>query len=606
MYNMMRATSNIASYTLLLFFFSLASCRVDGTGNIADVAACDSQIYCDGPILHHAQMLRIYNDSKTFVDKSLKQDPDVVTEAFEKFLLANPDPTKQQMIDFVDTYFGDVATEFEKWDPESDGDWHPNIGLLNRIEDAKLRQYARDLHAVWKLLGRRISLDVKSNPQLYSLIYSPSPFIVPGGRFREIYYWDSYWTIKGLILSEMTDTVKGMINNFVTFIKELGFVPNGGRIYYTRRSQPPLLIPIVNDYYVHTADLDFVKGILEQLETEYKFWMKGKRRVTVNRNGAEYILNRYDVEVGKPRPESYREDYELAADMEPAKAADFCSNIASACESGWDFSSRWIQGDGTKLRDIKTTTIVPTDLNAILCWNEKLLAKFYGLAGNEAKQREYEALVEQRRAAIRAVLWSDDDGAWFDWNMEHSSPNNDPDNHYVSSVMPYYVGCHHDDSVEKPLWAYLKKSTLLDHIGGVPTSTLDSDEQWDYPNVWPPLEEIMVTSLSKMSIEEAKSKAVDLAQLWIFNTWLIHNSTGKMYEKFNCEESGEPGGGGEYDVQDGFGWTNGVVLQLLDKYGDVLVAPSAATSLSRGATLCQIIAVLVSCLLFRLADERRL
>ncbi|MPC88738.1 Trehalase [Portunus trituberculatus] len=117
---------------------------------------------------------------------------------------------------------------------------------------------------MWKQLGRKISTTVKDNPEKHSQIYVPNPVIVPGGRFREFYYWDSYWTIEGLLLSGMNHTVKGMLENFLMMVKTYGMVPNGGRIYYTRRSQPPYLIPMFKLYMDHHFDQDFLRSVCER------------------------------------------------------------------------------------------------------------------------------------------------------------------------------------------------------------------------------------------------------------------------------------------------------------------------------------------------------
>jgi alpha,alpha-trehalase len=97
-------------------------------------------------------------------------------------------------------------------------------------------------------------------------LYVPKQFIVPGGRFKEYYYWDAYWIIKGLLASGMVQTVKDMITNLVYLVENHGFIPNGGRVYYLRRSQPPFLIPMVYDYYEATGDIKFVNEILPTLE----------------------------------------------------------------------------------------------------------------------------------------------------------------------------------------------------------------------------------------------------------------------------------------------------------------------------------------------------
>lgn len=163
----------------------------------------NSEIYCHGRLLDTVQMARIYNDSKTFVDMKLKQSPDVTLQAFdnfmEKFSESNK-PSKDQIQEWVEQNFDPRGSEFENWTPD---DFKKDPEILNKINDKELRNFASDLNGVWLELGRLMKKDVAANPELYSIIYVENPVIVPGGRFLEFYYWDSYWIIRGLLHSEM-------------------------------------------------------------------------------------------------------------------------------------------------------------------------------------------------------------------------------------------------------------------------------------------------------------------------------------------------------------------------------------------------------------------
>lgn len=148
-------------------------------------------------------MARIYNDSKTFVDMKLKQSPDVTLKLFDEFIAKFTDrqPTKDELQVWVEENFDARGSEFEQWLPN---DFNKNPEILNKINDKELRNFAQDLNGIWLELGRKMKKDVADNPELYSIIYVENPVIVPGGRFLEFYYWDSYWIIRGLLLSEMT------------------------------------------------------------------------------------------------------------------------------------------------------------------------------------------------------------------------------------------------------------------------------------------------------------------------------------------------------------------------------------------------------------------
>ena len=211
-------------------------------------------------------------------------------------------PSKVDVQNFVKKNFDLEGSEFEAWEPL---DWKQTPKFLSKIKDQNCREWATKLNLLWKFLGRKIKDDVRENPELYSIIYVPHPLIIPGGRFREIYYWDSYWIIKGLLLSEMIETARGMIENFFHIVDIYGHIPNGGRIYYIMRSHPPLLLPMVQAYYEHTQDLEFVKKHINTMEMEFHFWMTN-RTVKVEKDGKHYTLARYKEASVGPRPESYR------------------------------------------------------------------------------------------------------------------------------------------------------------------------------------------------------------------------------------------------------------------------------------------------------------
>lgn len=533
--------------------------------NAASVPPCDSQVYCDDPLLEKIQMAELFNDSKTFVDMHMKDDPDKVLAAFRS-VTENVSYTQEDLRTFVNTYFDGPGTEFETWTPE---DIVENPKFLQSIKDSKLKTFGRDLCKIWTHLGRKIKKDVDTHPQRYSLIYLPNPFIVPGGRFREIYYWDSYWVIKGLLTCEMYTTVKGMLENLLTFVDKYGKIPNGGRIYYTERSQPPFLIPMVHLYVQATNDTDFITKHIDTLEIEYNFWAT-ERNISVSRNsGKMHSLTRYAAPITKPRPESYKEDVRVAANMSEEDATNMYSNLASAAESGWDFSSRWFAHEDTSstLEDTIIKNIIPVDLNSILCWNENLLANFFDLLGNAEQAAQFQLLAQNRMEAIHDILWNSGDGAWFDFDFTTDLKRA---HFYPSNVFPLYVGCQSintSTNFETSVREYLKNQGILNYKSGIPTSLKDTGQQWDLPNGWPPLQEIVVTALDNGETETGHQMALELVKKWVYSNWKGWEKTKHMFEKYSVNVYGSRGGGGEYDVQEGFGWTNGVVLDFLARYG---------------------------------------
>ncbi|XP_045412298.1 trehalase [Lemur catta] len=529
---------------------------------------CESQIYCYGELLHQVQMAKLYQDDKHFVDMPLSTAPDIVLQSFSKLSEAhNHSIPTQQLQAFVAEHFQDVGQELQSWTPV---DWKDSPQFLQKISDAKLRAWAGQLHELWKKLGKKMKPEVLSQPERFSLIYADHPFIVPGGRFLEFYYWDSYWVMEGLLLSEMAQTVKGMLQNFLDLVKTYGHVPNGGRVYYLQRSQPPLLTLMMDRYLNYTNDTTFLQENIETLALELDFWTTN-RSVSVSLGGKSYILNRYYVPYGGPRPESYSKDAELADTLPEGDQEALWAELKAGAESGWDFSSRWLIGGSNPnlLSSIRTSKLVPVDLNAFLCQAEELMSNFYARLGNDSQARKYRTLREQRLDTLSAVLWDEDSGAWFDYDLETGKKNQE---FYPSNLTPLWAGCFSDPGVADKALKYLEDSQILTYQYGIPTSLQQTGQQWDFPNAWAPLQDVVIRGLAKSSSPRAQEVAFQLAQNWIRTNFDVYSQTSAMYEKYDISNGGQPGGGGEYEVQEGFGWTNGVVLMLLDRYGDRLTS----------------------------------
>ncbi|CAL8124857.1 unnamed protein product [Orchesella dallaii] len=578
-----------ASVAFLSFAFLFLICEgQQGFGKPCSDDYPQSKIYCYGDFLLTIQRAKLYPDQKTFVDRPLKANPSDVLANFTALgIIGEPlnDTARQIISQFVDDHFDRNDTEFEVWEPT---DWEENPTFLENINNTQLRQWASELHAFWKELGRKIKEDVKTNKDRNSMYYVSHPVIVPGGRFKEFYYWDSYWIQRGLLVSNMKETVKGMIENFFEMVDLLGFIPNGGRIYY-QRSQPPLLLPMVDAYYEATNDVDFIKNNIETMKTEFEFF-RTQRTVSVylKDNPKKYVMARYNVELTDPRPESFSEDYELvnSLDQDDEVGKEFLyANLKSGAESGWDFSSRWfVVPEGTSLRDgnlthTKTRDIIPADLNSFIYWNAVLLDKFCTLVDNvtACDPSTYQQYADDWKTAIHDVLWDEDAGTWFDFDFVRGEKRK---YFFPTNLAPLWVKAHHGDieEVAKRTVDYLHTSKATTFDGGIPTSLLQTGQQWDYPNGWAPLNHLVVEALENTGEPTAQELAFNLAQKWIKSNHLSYVQTGAMFEKYNVSIVGSAGSGGEYDVVVGFGWSNGVVLDFLKKYGMRLLPVGTTTT----------------------------
>jgi len=373
------------------------------------------------------------------------------------------------------------------------------------------------------------------------------------------------------MLCDMFYTARGMIQNLLSMVERFDFVPNGGRVYYLSRSQPPLLIPMVKKYYDFTNDYAFLKYHIDLLDKEFKYW-HNEKMVDVEKDGKTYRMAHYVVNSNGPRPESYKEDYRLAQQVQEQKQVALYNNLKAAAESGWDFSYRWcIQTNKTanvSLLNVSTSDIIPVDLNAILHYNAKLLADFHYKLNNRKKSQYYSKIASKYQAAIDNVLWNEKEGTWLDYDTKNKRSRN---MFYPSNLMPLYTKSYRSDKDKyaKRAIDYLKKNNIESYFGGTPTSLNETGEQWDYPNAWPPLQSFLISGLYETGEEEAMDFAKTLAGRWLESNYMGYNEFGKMFEKYNVLHPGESGGGGEYMAQDGFGWTNGVVFEFLNLFSDL-------------------------------------
>lgn len=540
-----------------LKFFLLIICLIDKTFS-QSLPLCDSQVYCQGELLDKIQMAQLFDDSKSFVDMSQKNPSEITLDNFQKLLQeTDNNPSKDDLKKFLDKNF-ENQEELQEWIPE---DYTESPSFLTKIQDEDIKQFAQDLVKQWPKFGRKIKEEIKEKSDQHSLIPVKNGFIVPGGRFNEFYYWDTFWIINGLLLCEMYDTVRGILENFFEIVEKYSFIPNGARVYYLNRSQPPLLTLMVQKYYEFTGDTEFLQQNIKTLNTELKFWLKN-RKIEVDLGDKTYSLFHYNSQSGTPRPESYFEDVQTASAFQNEdQKSELYSELKSAAESGWDFSSRWMVNKNSNnegnLTDAHTTQIIPVDLNSFLCQAFTIMSKFYSLLNKPKKSLFWLKKSENLKSAIKDVFFDENDGVWYDFNYKLSQKRK---NFYPSNLTPLWSEINHEIETEK-IVNYL--NPVLSYNGGIPASLKNTGQQWDLPAAWPPLQEIVINALLKSGNNEL---AYQLAEKWIKSNMEAFNKYGAMFEKYDAENPGESGGGGEYEVQKGFGWTNGVALMLINEF----------------------------------------
>eukprot|EP00659_Diplonema_papillatum_P008858 gene8858-13729_t len=542
---------------------------------------CVHPVYCRGPFLHAVQMSGVYNDSKTFVDMPISSTPQTVLAAFARIADRYQENNYSALRTLLDENFLPAGHEIARSTP---GDWKQAPSFLQTIPDPNLRDFAAGLNAVWLQLVRRYNHSGLC-PSCFSSLNATHPFVVPGGRFREFYYWDTYWVLEGLYVSEMYDTATGMIANFADFIESTGFIPNGARLYYTNRSQPPLFCKML-ERYLNVMDTagrrgrpqasvppEFFARAVKAAHREYDWWMSGSTVVSFGNR----TLNRYAISnVTYPRPESYVEDVHTTAGYPDAVRDRMWGDIAGAAESGWDFSSRWLREKRAagSIQSIRTSEVAPVDLNAILYHCETLLASWLVEIGQPEDADKCGRAAREREAALQSVFWSAERSTWLDVNLTSGEAVGEV---YPSNFLPLWVGLRPPSG---PAAAVLTAAKQLLFRGGVATSLLSTGQQWDFPNAWPALNQMLAEGLRGLPggigepiAEQVLRSLVDTA----YCGWQLTGGVdgGMFFEKYNATHPGLPGSGGEYTVQQGFGMTNGALLWALQRYGDTFTAPTA-------------------------------
>lgn len=516
--------------------------------------------YLDAPdkiyqeLFTDVQMNRIFPDNKTFADCIPKKKPEDILAEYRK-IKSNP-AIRFSLKMFVEANFEIPSNAAAQYQSDKNADVQTHIKQL------------------WQVLRRNPDTQVNGS----SLLALPNPYIVPGGRFREIYYWDSYFTMLGLEESGETEMIENIVNNFAWLISQYGHIPNGNRTYYLSRSQPPYFALMLGLLADKQGDMIYAQ-YLRALQAEYNYWMDktaATKHVVTMPDGSK--LSRYYDQDDVPRQESYKEDVEtvdsawkrqIQQNLLPSKMgmssrifvrhqsknAKF-RELLSCAETGWDFSSRWF-ADGKTLSTIQVTNIVPVDLNSLLYNLELTLSKAYKASGNLLQANLYNQLAEKRKKAINKYLYNEKDGWYYDYSISNKASTNELT---IAGITPYFFEIASKESIQKA--SKVIEANFL-KPGGVVTTLKNTGQQWDAPNGWAPLQWLTIKGLENYG---ASTLAKEIASRWVALNIKVYKATGKLMEKYNVEDISTEAGGGEYPSQDGFGWTNGVLMKLMNMY----------------------------------------
>ncbi len=506
------------------------------------------QIY--GQLFIDVQLNRVFSDSKTFVDCVPTISPEHILAKYETEKIKAGFKLKP----FVLKYF--------------------KLPAQPKTYTAKTKDVRQHINNLWKVLQRSADKPLKGS----SLLALPNSYIVPGGRFREIYYWDSYFTMLGLKESKQYSLMESMVNNFAYMINTYGHIPNGNRTYYLSRSQPPFFSLMV-ELLASVKGVSVYKKYSKVLQKELDYWKNTEsananslevRNFYVDINNSEIAVSRYSDNLSIPRQESYLEDYLTAekAALEFRKVVRYAdsnrlnravdsikrnvlNNLRSAAASGWDFSSRWMLR-GKELYNTKTTSIIPVDLNCLVYHLRQTHEQ--SIETHDEKELQLHTAITKKN--FKQLFFNEQLG----WYCDATQDGKVLSNPTLAGMYPLFFKLADKEDVPR-IVEFLKENFLKD--GGVVTSLNNTKQQWDAPNGWAPLQWITIIGLENYGYHDL---AKEIATRWVELNKKVFASTGRLMEKYDVVDINRKAGGGEYPSQDGFGWTNGVLLALMNKY----------------------------------------
>ncbi len=376
-----------------------------------------------------------------------------------------------------------------------------------------------------------------------SLLPSPFPMMVAGGRFREIYYWDAYFGALGLIETGRRDLAAAQLENFLHMIQTFGHVPNGARDYYLSRSQPPVISLMAFAVYDDAAKtMDKAKlqqwmrdRVFPLLRHDYhEFWMK--RRFD---SGTE--LNHYSDSLNEIRPERHSSD-------DDTKLGKTFRDVRAEAESGLDFTDA-MMGQASKVASVS--------LNALLYRYELDLARMAEMAGESALAVYYQAAAEKRKQGIDKYLW--DGKSYRNFNFATGKHS---DVIHADQFAMLYTGAA---SAEQAAAVVKNVLPILEKNGGLASSDSHSGKQWDGNHGWAPLHVMAIQGLANYGF---RPQADRLARKWVDSVAKIFAETGTFLEKIDAETGLEPvEDGTKYPMQTGFLWTNASFVWALKFLG---------------------------------------
>lgn len=408
--------------------------------------------------------------------------------------------------------------------------------------------------ALWSVLARPAD-----SATLGSILPIPKPYMAASGQSRELSYADAYFIMLGLEAAGRVDMIENMVDNFAYLLDTEGHIPSSNRTYNTSRSSAPFFACMVQ-LLADIKGKEVLAKYLPQLEKEYKYWMDGAEDpapkdlfvhlhvVQVDRN----TLNRYNDRIEKPRPENFQSDKFITQTSIRPRSETY-RYIRAAAESSWNFSSRWFE-DGVNINTINTGEIIPVDLNALMYNLELTISRAKVVEKKYNEATEWEKKASRRRDALMRYCWAESKGMFFDFNVQKYKQTGVVS---AAAAYPLFFKMVSKRNAGRVI-ENIERNLLFN--GGIATTNFQSGQSWDAPFGFAPLQWIAIKGFRNYGHE---ASANDIKKRWVDLNIGVFKNTGKLLEKYNVKDLSDATGGGSYPAQDGYGWTNGVLLKLL-------------------------------------------
>jgi alpha,alpha-trehalase len=459
-----------------------------------------------------------------------------------------------------------------KLQPASDGRWPVYVSHgenIRRIEEQLRREMAA---ADFRKIAIRALPDDPGQLKDQGLLYLPLPYVVPGGRFNEMYGWDSYFIQVGLLRDGELTLAKGMADNFLYEIREYGKILNANRTYYLTRSQPPFLTQMLLGVFKKTQDRKWLEAAIPAVEKYYRFWttephLTGEtglsRYFDTGEGPAPEVISAERDAKGLTHYDRVKEYYRThqVTDYEVGEYYDrgrdqltmlFYKGDRSMRESGFDPSNRFGQFN------VDIIHYDPVCLNSLLYMMETETAMILGVLGRESEADVWQKRGEERAERINRLMWDEKDGLYYDYDFLHKRVRRYP---FLTTFFPLWAGI----ATKEQAAAVEKNLAKFERDGGLQTSTFESGNQWDAPFGWAPLQMVAVEGLRRYGFNDDADR---ISRKWLSLVKREFLRTGIIVEKYDVVHPGMDVSRGirfGYGSNEaGFGWTNAVYTRLLD------------------------------------------